>query len=924
MKKLTVLTICVFLSLMNYAQNYSFSGSISEEVLQNYLERSITMSGLSAVEGNFPTPQERQEEIDMLLDIEAKFIGRIGGWWESGWGQSKLDQIFSNVEQNVCDLKSHDPDIICQGAVFEYVSATVETFNVPSWVFIEFGLPIQNRKFDYQAMLYPSSSPHYSPNTPDMTMQETQMWFYYMARRFIDAGCEALHFGQVEIMNKNDIGNQSWWSMLSRVRNYASSKQNQLMPCGLSNVKYRGVVLCDAHTHGQYLNNTDQLLFDFHSYPLRIQEVNPHWGGNNGGQAIVDFDYCNAIYGKSKGGQTFFGWSTVALPYLVEFDNYGISNNPNQMGTGCFPWGWDEITWFGLQSLNQRNDWLKYVYHKVKCMDSKGFVEMPGRRGMTKAGVPWPGNVYRAAMGNTSGHFNQANTIKDIWNGVYSSPQDWIRKDFSDNFVANSPQPGIAKKNLIFVGSNRMYYIGTDQRVHGYIKYGNVWLTVSPSYASGNVNSQQKVAGDLVANPSGTYLYYRGTNGLFYRYKINNDWSYTYSAMPSNSKMQQQNIIGVGSLICPTDYRMYYIAKETNNGNAKRIHGFYKSGSTWKTMSPSWSSHSNGQNINSQQQVSGDLVSNPSNTYLYYRGTNGLFYRYRVNNTWSYTYSEMPTNSAMQQQNLQAFGALICPTDSRLYYIAYEKTNGWKKRIHGFIKSGNSWSTVSPSWSAHSNGHNINSQQVAYNKLVCSPDNQSIAYLGSDNELHGFDINNNWNYSYFDFKDTPSNKKPRESLIFNQENILFYIASKSGDDKVHFFEYGDDHCENQAVQNIEPNCCMYMVSNQNDEISFQKANNELHLRSIDGKNFTDNDFEIQLYPNPSGMNYVTLEIKGIGEDSAIKVVITDLLGKVFTNQTYNIGKSQILLNIQNLSSGLYVVHVKAEDKFKSSKLIISK
>jgi hypothetical protein len=209
----------------------------------------------------------------------------------------------------------------------------------------------------------------------------------------------------------------------------------------------------------------------------------------------------------------------------------------------------------------------------------------------------------------------------------------------------------------------------------------------------------------------------------------------------------------------------------------------------------------------------------------------------------------------MQQQNLQAYGSLICPTDNRLYYIAYEKSNGWKKRIHGFIKSGSSWSTVSPSWSAHIyNGQNINSQQVANNKLVCSPDNQTIAYLGTDNELHGFDVNNNWNYAYFDFKNTPSNKKPRESLTFSQDNKLFYIASISGDDKVHFFEYGDDHCENQAVQNVEPNCCMYMVSNQNDEISFQKANNELHMRTIGDKNLTNNDFEIQLYPNPSSMD----------------------------------------------------------------------
>jgi hypothetical protein len=72
------------------------------------------------------------------------------------------------------------------------------------------------------------------------------------------------------------------------------------------------------------------------------------------------------------------------------------------------------------------------------------------------------------------------------------------------------------------------------------------------------------------------------------------------------------------------------------------------------------------------------------------------------------------------------------------------------------------------------------------------------------------------------------------------------------------------------------------------------------------------------------MDYVTLEIRGINDYSVIQVIITDLHGKVFINQTKNIGQSQTLLNVQNLSSGLYVVHVKTKDKFKSNKLIISK
>ncbi len=91
-----------------------------------------------------------------------------------------------------------------------------------------------------------------------------------------------------------------------------------------------------------------------------------------------------------------------------------------------------------------------------------------------------------------------------------------------------------------------------------------------------------------------------------------------------------------------------------------------------------------------------------------------------------------------------------------------------------------------------------------------------------------------------------------------------------------------------AVQIVEANCCMHKVSNQKDEISFQKAIDELHLRTIDNKNLTDNDFEIQSYLNPTSMDCVTLEIRGIN-DAVIQVVITGLHGKAIMNQTTNMG-----------------------------------
>ena len=43
-----------------------------------------------------------------------------------------------------------------------------------------------------------------SSSVPDVSRDETKLWFYFLARSYLDAGCEAIHYGQVELMNGND------------------------------------------------------------------------------------------------------------------------------------------------------------------------------------------------------------------------------------------------------------------------------------------------------------------------------------------------------------------------------------------------------------------------------------------------------------------------------------------------------------------------------------------------------------------------------------------------------------------------------------------------------------------------------------------------------------------------------------------------
>ena len=64
---------------------------------------------------------------------------------------------------------------------------------------------------------------------------------------------------------------------------------------------------------------------DFHAFPLRIMEV-----PDKPQEAILKLGFSDGLYNRSKGGITYSGWSCEHLPYLVEFDNYGVSKHPGQ------------------------------------------------------------------------------------------------------------------------------------------------------------------------------------------------------------------------------------------------------------------------------------------------------------------------------------------------------------------------------------------------------------------------------------------------------------------------------------------------------------------------------------------------------------------------------------------------------------------
>jgi hypothetical protein len=399
--------MCFFIALVVAADSLSafgaalerFDGRITRPQLEHYLSRAITMEGLLHEHGDL------DDEIRFLKHSGARFAGRAIYLWG---GERNLELLLEKAKHRERKLHAALPEIILQAAIFEIITEDVGREPLPAWVSKEFGASGAARNFSYDAMLFPDGKfrNHWrkGASVPDISRTETQMWFYCLAARYIDLGVEALHFGQVELMGARDRKHEAWEGLLARVRAYARLHAR------------RGIVLCDAHVpRGGILLGT-RLLFDFHSFPLRIAEV-----PNRPLEGELRMGYADSLYGRSKGGTAPSGWTCEHLPYLVEFDNFGRSRREGKHLGSPWIWGYDEISWFARRTRPERAAWLRYCWQWVREHDPNGYVEMPGSRTLA---VPVEGkNWYWASDPSPAcpTGFGDEATIREIWQKAAAS-----------------------------------------------------------------------------------------------------------------------------------------------------------------------------------------------------------------------------------------------------------------------------------------------------------------------------------------------------------------------------------------------------------------------------------------------------------------------------------------------------------------------
>jgi len=905
---------------------YYFHANMSEEVLHNYLDRALEVELLSiwgnawwapgpsypsSYNGNissyplYPSPgnplydptYDHGKLLQMIVNTGAKFVWDMVFWWDGPGDTGNIDFCMNTLKYDAAYIHYFDPDVILGAAIAETVNASgasgvivpylivsgviepdlsvIDMFYLPS--LYPLGRPAYLSSgadplyFDYQSMVFIDNISDCTTNPNgdchvDITRPETQMWFYYLATRFMDAGCESVMFGDVTEVCRNDSGLYYFWYVTKKIRAYAAHNPATGLPGAT-----RGVVLMNG---GISLNDCyydpypsspapawERILIpDFTTLGTYYNRCCEGYCDDAGG-AIGRRKYPVELYAgrgllnNTIGGMHPQGWYCAHLPGLSVFDNGGfMSSYFDLTSAGCaappppsaqYPdcYGFDNTTWFVWQETFFRQFILLYTYYRIKCLDPYCHFSMPGRLLYSGVGLTSPTTIGEEIVQYNA--YTEQETIANIWNNSFAGPYDWVQHNFTYENAWLCPVN--VGSGLIFVGTDTMYYIANDGDVFSYIRTagssynGGTWLFTNVSYAASvhmpGGSWPVKAKSDLVASPDATRLLYIGIDGYIHGFDIVDVWTYKYIYSTAGGAlvyaggpgifdgfMTNQLIVNgltaYGGLIYPGNNSIFFIAQGPDlyedgysTGITQTIQCFTNLVGIWGLNAPIFlAKRIYGTSYLGQYQPEKGLTYDSAAGRLYYVATNGYLAYYEVRSLTDFYYVACPGNFALYDSNLQIAGNLAIYTN-RIYFIAQSLVDG-SNWAYCLVDDGTpTWALVNIKGSVDISEPSASQYQSdPVGSIAISPDGTTVAYIGvvettafthlSANIVGVF-------YYTFDGRSYYYNTTAKQNLLarvnslqFTGTSDLYYINGP--DNSVYHNVFQEAYCENDSF-NPYPN-----------------------------------------------------------------------------------------------------------------------
>ena len=435
-----------------------FDGSMPRKVLEYYLAHAASAQWISMSD-------TLDDDIRVILKCGFKFLGRAAGIWKANMPD---EQHFSLVKQAAEKIHAADPEIILQACIFEAVyEEDLSRTKIPAFVFEAFGLPVEDRCFRHADCIMTPGE-----NMPDISRLETQLWFYYRGKMYIDCGYEAFHMGQIHLYAARDRSYRCIGKVISMLREYGKAHAR------------RHKVLFDAHSHSIVVGGRS--LLDYNAMPYTRYPVL-----DRPGEKLV-----LVREGKSGGGISPEGVYEKALPFLYEYDNWGgrdlwahAHQTEAELAWNQW-WGGDQISWFACQDEESRNRFLDYTVKWTAVNNPDAFFAFPLMRGL---GASFDGQEMTYKLNNRSdacpGGFSQEDAAAALLHEGYdrfrtlANPSDLL--DFGGKDV-DDPETGVRlPEKVVLYGSfqpyvgatkndsnseiTRMYYIGDGKYTFSFL-----------------------------------------------------------------------------------------------------------------------------------------------------------------------------------------------------------------------------------------------------------------------------------------------------------------------------------------------------------------------------------------------------------------------------------------------------------------------